>query len=85
VQLLCGQPGRVRSIAQLMSQTRNGSNRPFTCPSKVSLDFDHFSHVNDRYGHAAGDAVLTELVKRIQGCQVFPPGPAELTSCMAVV
>jgi diguanylate cyclase (GGDEF)-like protein len=30
------------------------------------LDFDHFSGVNDLYGHAAGDAALAELVKRIQ-------------------
>jgi diguanylate cyclase (GGDEF)-like protein len=34
--------------------------------SVLVLDFDHFSHVNDRYGHAAGDVALTELVKRIQ-------------------
>jgi two-component system, cell cycle response regulator len=36
--------------------------------SVLVLDFDHFSHVNDRYGHAAGDAVLIELAKRIQSC-----------------
>jgi two-component system cell cycle response regulator len=34
--------------------------------SVLVLDLDHFSHVNDRYGHAAGDMALTELVKRIQ-------------------
>lgn len=34
--------------------------------SVLVLDLDHFSDVNDRYGHAAGDAALTELVKRIQ-------------------
>jgi len=36
--------------------------------SLLMLDFDNFSYVNDRYGHAAGDMALIELVKRIQGC-----------------
>jgi two-component system cell cycle response regulator len=30
------------------------------------LDFDNFSQVNDHLGHAAGDAVLTELARRIK-------------------
>lgn len=33
----------------------------------VMLDLDHFKNVNDSHGHAAGDAVLVEVAKRIGG------------------
>ncbi|MEV6598187.1 diguanylate cyclase [Actinoplanes sp. NPDC051346] len=31
----------------------------------VMLDIDHFKHVNDAYGHGAGDDVITEVVRRV--------------------
>jgi two-component system cell cycle response regulator len=55
-----------RYLLQHLTHELGFANRWRSELSVLVLDFDHFSHVNDRYGHAAGDAVLIELVKRIQ-------------------
>ena len=40
----------------------NSKNRPLVV---VIFDLDNFKHINDLYGHAAGDLCLTEIVKVI--------------------
>ena len=53
----------------------------------ISLDIDHFKNVNDSFGHAAGDVVLTRVSEVLQACirdgdSVYRLGGEEFLVCL---
>jgi diguanylate cyclase len=60
---LTGVSNRRYFLAQGEQELRR--SRRFTRNMSVMMiDADHFKNINDKYGHAAGDAVLKSIVKR---------------------
>jgi two-component system cell cycle response regulator len=55
-----------RYLLQQLSHELDCAQRFQGALSVLVFDVDHFSLVNDRHGHAAGDGVLKEVVRRIQ-------------------
>ncbi|MCX8227075.1 MAG: diguanylate cyclase [Sulfitobacter sp.] len=62
---LTGLYNRRYGLAEIARQTTQA--KPDNLPFAVMMaDIDHFKRVNDRYGHAAGDAVLVESARRLR-------------------
>jgi diguanylate cyclase (GGDEF)-like protein/PAS domain S-box-containing protein len=60
---LTGLPNRRHFEAAL--QGANRAARTGRGTALLYLDVDHFKQINDRYGHAVGDAVLVEFARRL--------------------
>ena len=62
---LTGLPNR-RAIVETLEDELQRSLREGTSLAVGMLDIDHFKRVNDECGHAAGDAVLCGLARRME-------------------
>lgn len=59
---LTGLPTRSALEARIEQLTNDAEDRPFAV---LFLDLDRFKQVNDRWGHVAGDEVLTTIARRL--------------------
>jgi diguanylate cyclase (GGDEF)-like protein len=63
---LTGLPNK-RSIEETLKRMAAQASRSATVLAAIMLDLDHFKRVNDVYGHARGDEVLTAVGAAITG------------------
>jgi diguanylate cyclase (GGDEF)-like protein len=54
-----------RGIVQLAEQAVSAARRNDTSLAFLVIDLDHFKRVNDRFGHAGGDALLLTIAGQI--------------------
>jgi diguanylate cyclase (GGDEF)-like protein len=66
---MTGLANRIHFHAMLDAACRNGDHLTF---GVLYIDLDQFKPINDAFGHQAGNVVLSEFARRLQG--VVPPG-----------
>lgn len=54
-----------RGFTEAWAQAMRKARRTGSQPGLLLLDIDHFKTVNDRHGHAAGDAIMMETARRL--------------------
>ena len=57
-----------RYLSQRLAAELHRAMDQSSCLSLFIFDLDHFKRYNDRNGHVAGDRLLRELAKVVQGC-----------------
>ena len=65
---LTGLANRATLTERLTASFRSGSLHRVRRESLLFIDIDDFKDVNDTKGHEAGDALLTQLAHRLNGC-----------------
>lgn len=67
-----------RTIEQHLTQQDQQLQRNGTPYALLSVDIDHFKHVNDHHGHPAGDAVLRTVAHTLRGALQPPQAAARV-------
>ncbi len=57
-----------RLLADRLHQTMAANSRSRRYAALMFLDLDNFKPLNDAHGHGAGDLLLVEVARRLQGC-----------------
>lgn len=60
--------GNRRFMTERLREESERARRRGVTYALAILDVDHFKHVNDRYGHDVGDAVLCRVAETVRAC-----------------